>query len=345
MQSFRHAFRHVLRHNIHFRKHIRKSPSIFFMFTTLTSGQIDAVVATNQSSLIDDVYCRDVSAFEAILQSSTDKFHYSAVDIESLLSYIASMENHGLKPTLSIINSVIKAYACSGAKREALDWFNKIAEFQLTASTDTYNWVIEAHAQDGDAVGASLWLDEMEELGLEVTTDSINSVMSAYATTNDKDGALSYYRSLEARGLAPNQTTFTTLAYTYASHNDRGNAARAIDKMLEIGLQVMLLSIQWCESLKSALNISIILFPFISIPECTVSHIFCLLLRFFSFRSYITKHNITSHRVTSPQTMMARQAEPRRLDQCNISARSSGGQRRSCQVVRQNLRIKHGAEC
>lgn len=110
------------------------------------------------------------------------------------------------------INTVIQAAANVGNVKEAKSWFQKLSEYDLNATQESYTSMISAAAKRRMVPEAEKYFQEMKAQEIEPDDVAYGALLSAFARVGDLERAEKYFNMME-RGsgdLKPNQIVLGT---------------------------------------------------------------------------------------------------------------------------------------
>ncbi|CAM6085471.1 unnamed protein product [Calypogeia fissa] len=217
------------------RRYIERDSVTYSILITASEGVTDRYEKV--WSLFDDLLSEgvrpSVSVYGSLIKAFCDEGQLKQALLVSL-----SMEKMGIFPNVVIYNTLIDAHARASLLEDAEGLLVEMKHKGLRPTESTYNALINGYGRNGqlDVAEELLWEMQQKE-GLKPNVVTYTSLISAYAKHLSSEQAQNVFLRMRKSGLMPNTQTYTALINAYAEGGWHEKAQSAFDNMLSEGLK------------------------------------------------------------------------------------------------------------
>eukprot|EP00026_Physarum_polycephalum_P000644 Phypoly_transcript_00645.p1 GENE.Phypoly_transcript_00645~~Phypoly_transcript_00645.p1 ORF type:complete len:1193 (+),score=294.56 Phypoly_transcript_00645:459-4037(+) len=152
-------------------------------------------------------------------------------DIVGCNRILSEMQTKGVKPSLSIYNSLIGFASQKGDKNWVSVLMSEISTQGLRADMSTYTRLFEGLAMVGDAEGCDAWVATMRTHGLSPSRAIYHNIISTKAMRGDAEGCGRIVREMGVRGMNPDPQAYAVTLHLLVRKGDQLNCRAVYEDM------------------------------------------------------------------------------------------------------------------
>lgn len=148
---------------------------------------------------------------EVILYNVTLKVVRKSKDWNLVETLLNQMLEKGVKPDNVTFSTVISCARFCNMPAKAVEWFERMSEFDLSPDDVTYSAMIDAYGRAGNVEKALGLYDRARKEKWRLDQVTFSTVIRVYGASGNFDGALNVYEEMKALGVKPNVVIYNTL--------------------------------------------------------------------------------------------------------------------------------------
>ncbi|XVF08878.1 hypothetical protein REPUB_Repub07fG0042200 [Reevesia pubescens] len=150
-----------------------------------------------------------------------------------------SMEVHGIKPTISVFNSLIHACLSSNDVITAFSLFEIMESSEdYKPNAETYETFIIGFSSLGNAVSMKSWYSAKKAAGYCATLQTYESLISGCIKSRDFDGADKFYEEITSAGTMPSETILENLLEGFCRQRRFSQVKEFLKFLVEVGQEI-----------------------------------------------------------------------------------------------------------
>ncbi|XP_038983511.1 pentatricopeptide repeat-containing protein ATP4 homolog, chloroplastic-like [Phoenix dactylifera] len=148
---------------------------------------------------------------EVILYNVTLKVLRKSKNWDGVEALWKEMLERGVKPDNVTFSTIISCARFCNLPEIAVEWFEKMPEFECSPDYVTYSAMIDAYGRSGNIEKALGLYDRARQERWRLDPVTFATVIRVYSHSGNFDGALNVYEEMKALGVKPNVVIYNTL--------------------------------------------------------------------------------------------------------------------------------------
>merc|ERR1719313_3214554 len=144
---------------------------------------------------------------------------------------------HGVRPNAVIYTSLIRGFAHSKQPRKALEFYRRMQQEGIEATSVTFNSVLDVVARQlSEPTVLQEVIDDMCKASIVPDVVTYSILMKASCSSGNVQNALSLFRQIQSRGLVFDQVAFNTLLLACSKAEQIADAEDIFEEMRRVGV-------------------------------------------------------------------------------------------------------------